>query len=565
MDRIIPICSPRPALLVGGLAALVLALSPTSLAAARTSATASRLATFVGARAAGLNGDAARSAALYAELAEADPADRMVARRAVSQSIVAGEFALALRLVQPMVRAGDLPLDARLLLIADQLRRNRTREALQLLGPGDGEADLGFIAPFVRAWGGAERRSNDALDEISRIGETNPAAAYVPEHHALLLLALGKRDQAEALARRAIARAGARENRVRIALAAGFARAGDRSTALQLVEGRDVMLAAARERIAASKPLDGAIDSPADAFAELLLALAIDLNREDGRALPITLARIANLASPGNPQAAIVLGVLQDAAGRTPGALASFAEVGADSLFANQARDGAMRAMLRAGRKTEALALTRRAAAAPSATADDHARLGDVLSELGRYGEAADSYQRAIALVEAGGPGGELWMLQLLRGSALEQSNRWPEARAALEAAHRLMPTQPLVLNYLGYAKLERGEDLDAAEALIVEASRLAPADAAITDSLGWAQFKRGRLAEAIATLQRAAESDFAQAEIREHLGDALYTAGRRFEARFAWEAALLTAEEDVGARIRAKLQHGLTSATAAP
>ena len=74
-------------------------------------------------------------------------------------------------------------------------------------------------------------------------------------------------------------------------------------------------------------------------------------------------------------------------------------------------------------------------------------------------------------------------------------------------AVSRIAPEQPVVLNFLGYAKLERGEDVDAAEAMIRKASELAPDDASITDSLGWAQFKRGKIAEAIGTLQRAAES----------------------------------------------------------
>ncbi len=36
-----------------------------------------------------------------------------------------------------------------------------------------------------------------------------------------------------------------------------------------------------------------------------------------------------------------------------------------------------------------------------------------------------------------------------------------------------------------------------------------------------------------------------------------LYTVGRRFEARFAWRAALLTAEEEIAARVDAKLATG--------
>ena len=75
-----------------------------------------------------------------------------------------------------------------------------------------------------------------------------------------------------------------------------------------------------------------------------------------------------------------------------------------------------------------------------------------------------------------------------------------------------------------------------------------------------------GRIEEAIATLQKASIADPAQSEINEHLGDALYQSGRRFEARFAWRAALVTAEAaPERARIEAKIGAGLTKATAAP
>ena len=61
----------------------------------------------------------------------------------------------------------------------------------------------------------------------------------------------------------------------------------------------------------------------------------------------------------------------------------------------------------------------------------------------------------------------------------------------------------------------------------------------------------------------RAAEP--ADAEINEHLGDAYYTAGRRYEARYAWRAALLSAEDEAAERLRAKIDRGLTPALASP
>ncbi|HEY7958699.1 MAG TPA: tetratricopeptide repeat protein, partial [Sphingomicrobium sp.] len=159
----------------------------------------------------------------------------------------------------------------------------------------------------------------------------------------------------------------------------------------------------------------------------------------------------------------------------------------------------------------------------------------------------------------------DLWTLLLLRAGALEEAKRWPEAKAALQQALTLQPDQPLLLNFLGYAELERGENVGSAEAMIAKASELAPDNASITDSLGWTEFKRGKVDQAIVTLEKAAESDPDQAEIQEHLGDALYKSGRRYEARFAWNAALITAEDEIAVRVKAKLASGLTPANAAP
>jgi tetratricopeptide (TPR) repeat protein len=218
-----------------------------------------------------------------------------------------------------------------------------------------------------------------------------------------------------------------------------------------------------------------------------------------------------------------------------------------------------------AKRFDEAYALAAGAAAGPNAGVDDLSRLGDLYQAMKRSGDAADAYGRAVALANAQGIRTDLSTFLLLQASALEEAGRWKEARQALEQGLAVAPNQPLLLNFLGYGKLERGEDLDSAEAMIRKASELAPDDASITDSLGWAQYKRGKVAEAITTLQRAAEKDPDQAEIQEHLGDALYKSGRRFEARFAWEAALVTAEDEIAARVKAKLTSGLTTANAAP
>ncbi len=523
------------------------------------------LRTYVQARGAEAVGDQGRAATLFAGLAAQDPADPTIAQRALEGAIAAGNFSLALRLVRAMPAKG-LALAERLLLVADDLRANRLTPALAALETPGQSPDLGFMGPLIRAWDQAQRHDPAAIATIGQIPVTGPLGAFVPEQRALILLALRRADEAEPLARRAIASAGGRETRVRLEMAEAFRVAGDSPRALAMLDAPGRGLAVARARIAARQSLGTRVDSPAAAFAEVLLGLAISLNREEDQDLPIALTQVARLASPGSSESAIVLGLLLDQAGRSNDALAAFATVPADDFLGGQARDARARALLKASRNPEALALAQAAASERGADASDFTRLGDVHNALGRHGDAAESYLRAVALTPASGAGAvDAWSNYLLAGSALEQAGRWPEARASIEQGLKLAPDNPLLLNFLGYAKLTHGEDLDAAEAMIRKASALRPSDASITDSLGWALYKRGKLPEAIETLQKAAAGDPAQSEIGEHLGDALYTAGRRFEARFAWRAALVTAEAKQAARISTKIDQGLGPATAAP
>jgi Flp pilus assembly protein TadD len=79
---------------------------------------------------------------------------------------------------------------------------------------------------------------------------------------------------------------------------------------------------------------------------------------------------------------------------------------------------------------------------------------------------------------------------------------------------------------------------LDEAEELIQRAYALMPDDAAITDSMGWVAFKQGRLEEAEAYLRKALSLD-SNPEIAAHLGEVLWTMGRKEDAKVVWNEAL--------------------------
>jgi tetratricopeptide (TPR) repeat protein len=520
---------------------------------------------YVQARAAAMSGDHARAAQLLASLAQSEPGQVDLAKKALSEAIGAGQFELALNLART-IPAATLPTDARLLLATEEIRRNHPDRALPWLNSRSDNGDLSFLAPLITAWAAADRgNANEALSSLDQLPPGSLLLPLLPEEKALILLKFRRVAEAEPLARQAVGSAGGREQRLRLAFADGFLAAGDRPRALMIVEGMGAGETAARQRILAGKKSGQEIDNLQEAFGEVLTAFAADLTRLQRSAPPVGLVQVARYASPQNSSSTALLALLLAGQDRSDEALALLRTVPPNDALISQVRDVQTRILTDDKRLNEAWQIATVAASAPGADVSDFSRLGDVLQAMKRHNEAADAYGRAISIAQARNLKSELWTLLLLKANALEDGNRWPEARAALQQGLALAPDQPLLLNFMGYGQLERGENVDSAEAMIRKASDLAPDDASITDSLGWAEFKRGKVSEAIATLQKAAEKDPEQAEIQEHLGDALFKSGRRYEARFAWNAALVTAEDEIAARVKAKLASGLTSANAAP
>ena len=515
---------------------------------------------FVEARTADAVGDQARAARLFATLAERDPANRDLSRRAVSTAIEAGDTALALNVARRM-KPAELGLDGRLLLVADLLVRGRANDALGVVNERTSDSDGGFIAPVLRGWAEQQARI-DGSARLSKIPADSLLAPFAAEQRAAMLLSSKRVAEALPLIDKALEVGGRRAIRLRLAFAAALAKAGERDRAKALLVGDDPALKA----LDLDRPQRGiAIEDPAAGFAELLTGIAIGLSRGEDRGLPLSLVQIARHAAPDSSEAHLLGALLLEQRGRGAAALAALGRIPADDPFAGNALDATVRLLFVEKRGPEALVLAQRSAARRDAGAPDHARLGNVLDELDRHAEAAAAFAQAGAIADREGAK-DRWTYRLLGAAQLDEIKRWPEARAQLELGLKASPDEPLLLNYLGYNSVERGENLDAAEAMIRRALALRPDDASITDSLGWALYKRGRLPEAIATLEKASIADPAQSEINEHLGDALFVAGRRFEARFAWRAALVTAEKPLErARIEAKLGAGLTEATAAP
>lgn len=511
------------------------------------------------ARAADGDGRVEVAARDYAAALARDPADPVVAVRAYREGVQAGDLALADRAAATLDAAGVAPADAALLALARAAAAHdlpAARAALARLSGGQ----LALLRPSLAAWLALEAGA-DPLAALGPAPRDAVARRFHAETRALLLLARGQVAEGTAALRAALGNDQAGLDN-RVAAARLLLGRGEVAAARALLVGDApaiVALRAAIDRLPAGAVLPPPLAAPLAArpslgfgAGQLFTRVASDLALGPPGPLSYVLTRAALRADPTNDRARLLLAGALSRDGAAEAALAVLGEVPAESPWAPGALAGRVQILAAAAREEDALALARAAAAGKGAAPDDVERLAALLLRLGRAGEAAPLYRR---LAEADGAGWPRW---LQYGAALDQAGDWLRARRALEKAVALAPEEPVALNYLGYGLITRGERLREAQAMLEKAARLAPDDAAITDSLGWSLFLGGEVARALPLIERAAAAEPANAEIGEHLGDAYWRAGRRYEARYAWAAARLVADPAAAQRLAGKIADGL-------
>lgn len=525
------------------------------MAMATTSDPASDMRQYVRARLADAAGLPDAAAVSYARLLQESPDDKRLALRTYRQALTAGNYRLASLAAQQLDRTKALPPDAVLMLLADAVEARDWKRASAVISRIEREQVFGFLVPVMRGWVAYGAKSGDPVKPVAPASNSQLANAYARDHHLLIALAAG-RNEVLADLRRLIAAHDSRSLRLQLAAGALLAKRGDRINALAILQGRASELVIARAAIEAGRTPAGAIDTPALGLSELFAQLAIDVKGDGRSPISLQLARLASYLAPDNAAAVIATADLLASNDYTAAALAMLARIPSDNPLWDAARQERAGILMATGEPAAALADAKKAADLPGADTQAFVELGSILSDLDRHAEAAKAFQRAIDLDTARGQPN--WAHLFLKAGALDRAGDWPAAKALLRQANQIDSGQAIVLNYLGYGMLDRDENLAEAQTYIERASALDPNDAAITDSLGWLHYKRGNYAAAIAALERAIAGDPGQSVMNEHLGDAYWAAGRRIEARYAWRAALVQADEPSTDRINRKLTDGL-------
>lgn len=294
------------------------------------------------------------------------------------------------------------------------------------------------------------------------------------------------------------------------------------SRALRLAKARALVNAQrfAEARAAFSQLLEGAPDDPELLYAVGLLSMQLDEPAVAER-------HFAHALAADHPQPDLIrLHLGQIAADRGEGERARkwFGEITSDELRPEANMRSAF-SLAREGRVDEARALLQRGP--DDADVERRYLLAEaqILRDAGRPADALALID--AALQESPDDTGLLYESAMLA----ERLERLDQLEARLRRVLELQPEHAHALNALGYSLADRNLRLDEAETLIARAHELEPADPFILDSLGWVRFRRGDAAGALAHLERAYGMR-PDAEIAAHLGEVLWSLGRRDEAQ---------------------------------
>jgi tetratricopeptide (TPR) repeat protein len=505
------------------------------------------------------------AAALWFEDAlKADPESPELINRTFLMEASEGRFDRARALAEKELKLDPTDAVAELILMVDRIKTGDEKGALARAEALPADGVHRFVGPLARAWTqmamGELAGADAALRQLDKFNGFAPLQNY---QLGLLYDFAGQPDTAEDYFSKTIDASGQINWRLTDAIANFYERHGraDKADALYQRFIRENAGSELAEWVSAHQP--GAPPAPLiqtaeDGLAEALFDLASVVNQAETIDLALLYARSALELRPRMALAQLLLSDVLSAQNKPEASLAVLAEIPPSSPYSWSARLRTAANLEMLNRTEEAITQLKEMSAEAPMRASADMQLGDLLRAKKRFPEAVDAYDEAMRRLSAAGMP-ERWSLFYSRGIALERSGQWKPSEVDLLHALELKPNQPLVLNYLGYSWIDRGENLDRGLKMIEKAVELRPEDGYIVDSLGWAHYRLGDYSSAVQYLEKAIELVPEDPTINDHLGDAYWQSGRPTEARFQWRRALqFGPEADEVKPIEAKLDRGL-------
>lgn len=509
-------------------------------------------------------GDTTSASRYYESVLQRDPDNSDILTRAFLLMLADGRVESATTLAHKIADVSQRSSLASQVLAVELIAKGDYASAAGILRKASRSRMNALIVPLMEAWTlVGSSQGEESFKTLEFLRKKKGYALFRSYHVALISDFLGQAEKAEAAYRETIDAQEGGSLRVVEAFGLFLERAGRHQDAVNLYrdflnrEPTNILILTALARAESKEPVSPLITEAKQGVAEAFYGIAGGLLQENARDSALIYAQLAVALNADMPVALTLIGSIMESDQRFEAANELYQRIESGSPYGWNARLRMAANLEEMDKLKAAVTLLRKLEKERPDRIDPLVELGDIYRARGKYKASASAYNRAIARV------GELqeqhWTLLYSRAIAYERSDEWGKAEPDFLKALDLMPEQPLVLNYLGYSWIDRGENLERARRMVERAVELRPTDGYIVDSLGWALYRLEEFDGAVKQLERAVSLRPEDPIINDHLGDALWRVGRELEANFQWRRALvLKPEADGMPQIQEKLKSGL-------
>jgi tetratricopeptide (TPR) repeat protein len=535
---------------------------------------ASAAGSYLAARHAGGQRDAAAAATYYRAALRGDPRNSELLGRTFLAVLANGEVEEAVKFAERVLQVDKTDRIARLVLGVRAIKQKQYPAARRELAQSSRETAQSnrlpitdLTATLLSAWTLASpTEAKLAGESIDRLSGESWFAIFKDMHSGMIFDLAGQKKEALRRLERAY-KLDPTALRVTQAYGSLLSRQGTRDEALKVFATfdealpRHPLITEAIDDVKAGKKLPMVIDTPQAGAAEVLYGLGAAFGRRGGEDLGLIYLQLALYLVPSHPLALLSLADLYEAMKKPDLAIKTYERVPLTSPLLRNAQIQMALNLDTLERSDEAKANLEKLIAAHPADLEAIMALGNVLRGRKQFAECAEVYSKGVATITKDEKSN--WVIHYFRGICYERAKQWPKAETDLKKSLALYPDQPHVLNYLGYSWIDQGLNLDEGMRMIKRAVEQRADDGYIVDSLGWAYYRLGNMEEATKHLERAVELKPEDPTINDHLGDAYWRVGRVLEAKFQWSHARdLKPEPEELVKIEEKLKSGLPEDT---
>ena len=518
---------------------------------------------YLAARHAGAERDAAAAAAYYMDVLKLDPKNPDLLSRTFLSVLTDGDIDQASKLAERMLEVDRTDKISHLVIGIRELKLKHYGAAKQNFAQSVRGPVTDLTAAMLTAW--AQEGAGDAhgaVDAMDKLSGPDWYGIFKDLHAGFILDLAGDKKAAQ---KRFESAYKTDPTALRTVQAYGrfLSRNGSKDAALKVYQDFAKVLPdhplinEEMKEISDGQKLPPLVDSPQAGAAEALYGLGASIGRRGGEDLALIYLQLALYLQPTHAMALLSLGDLYEDLKKPDLAIKAYERVPANSPLLRNAEIQMAVDLDALDRTDEAKQRLQHVISQNPKDTEAIIELGNIQRARKDFADCADTYSKAIDTVP--NPEKSNWVMFYFRGICYERSHQWPLAEADMKKALDLFPEQPLVLNYLGYSWVDQGVHLDQGMDMIRRAVEQRPDDGYIVDSLGWAYFRTGNYNEAVKNLERAVELKPEDPTINDHLGDAYWRVGRTLEAHFQWSHAKdLKPEPEDLPKIEAKLKDGL-------